>query len=327
MSLVSLVSLLSLALSPHLTNTQNRDKLRSVVRGLVTNIQRYSLQDGPGIRTTVFLKGCPLDCWWCHNPEGLAPKQEVVTVEGRCVRCGECVKACPQDIARLTGEDEDHAACTYCGACIDACPTGARQLAGLEMTVDDVMQEIIKDRVFHDDSSGGVTFSGGEPLLQPVFLLALLRACRQAGTHTAVDTCGFVKQSTLLQVAALADLILFDLKMLDEVSHRNFTGVSNQIILENLREVCRKHPSVWLRMPLIPGINDGAELDAMAQFAVSLSTIRQINLLPYHRTGVQKFRRFGRDCRLPEVLPPSAAEIQAAVEVFAARGLDVKVGG
>jgi len=326
-SLVSVVSLLSLALSPHLTNTQNRDKLRIVVSGLVTNIQRYSLHDGPGIRTTVFLKGCPLDCWWCHNPEGLAPKQEVVTVESRCARCGECVKACPQDIARVGSENEDRAACAHCGACVRACPTGARQLAGLLMTVEDVMREIMKDSIFHDDSSGGVTFSGGEPLLQPEFLLTLLRACHQAGIHTAVDTCGFVKESTLLEVATLADLILFDLKILDDTGHRKFTGVSNQIILENLRVVCRSHPDVWLRIPLIPGINDGAELGAMARFAASLSAIRQVNLLPYHRTGMQKFRRFGRDYRLPDVLPPSAVEIQAATEVFAACGVKVKVGG
>jgi pyruvate formate lyase activating enzyme len=314
--------------TPHLTNSRIRDKLRIVVSGLVTNIQRYSLQDGPGIRTTVFLKGCPLDCWWCHNPEGLASEQEIVRVESRCLRCGECIEACPQEIARLNSESEDRAACAHCGACVRACPTGARQFAGLRMTVEDVMQEIIKDSIFHDDSSGGVTFSGGEPLLQPEFLLALLRACHHAGVHTAVDTCGFVKESTLLQVAALADLILFDLKILDDARHRKFTGVSNQVILENLREVCRKHANVWLRVPLIPGINDASEeLGTMAQFAASLSSIRQVNLLPYHRTGVQKFQRFGRDYRLPDVMPPSAAEIQAATELFVACGLRVKVGG
>ncbi len=299
-----------------------------MVSGLVTNIQRYSLQDGPSIRTTVFLKGCPLDCWWCHNPEGLAPEQEVVRVESRCLRCRECVRACPQDIARMNSETEDREACTHCGSCVRACPTGARQFAGLPMTVMDVLQEILKDSIFHDDSSGGVTFSGGEPLLQPEFLLALLRACRQAGIHTAVDTCGFVKESLLLQVAALADLILFDLKILDDARHRKFTGVSNQIILENLRELCRKHANVWLRVPLLPGINDAPEeLGAMAEFAVSLSAIRQVSLLPYHRTGVQKFRRFGRDYRLADTVPPSAAEIQAASEVFGAHGLQVKVGG
>jgi len=299
-----------------------------MVSGLVTNIQRYSLQDGPGIRTTVFLKGCPLDCWWCHNPEGLTPEQEVITVESRCLRCGECVIVCPQEVARKGGENEDRAVCTRCGACVRACPTGARQFAGLKMTVDDVVQEIFKDSIFHDDSSGGVTFSGGEPLLQNEFLLALLRACRQSGIHTAVDTCGFVKKSTLLEVAALADLILFDLKMLDEARHRKFTGVSNAVILQNLREVCAKHENVWLRVPLIPGINDALEeLRAMAQFAASLLSIRQVNLLPYHRTGVQKFKRFHRDYRLPDAMPPSAAEVQAAIEVFAARGLHVKVGG
>jgi pyruvate formate lyase activating enzyme len=311
-----------------LTNSRKRDKLRIVATGLITNIQRYSLHDGPGIRTTVFLKGCPLDCWWCHNPEGLASKQEIVTVEGRCVRCGECAKACPEGIAQIAGKDADRAACTYCGACVRACPTGARQFAGLVMTVEDVMQEIGKDSIFHDDSLGGVTFSGGEPLLQPEFLLALLQACHDAGIHTAIDTCGYVKESRLLEIASLADLILFDLKVLDDTLHRKFTGVSNRIILENLRRLCGKHSNVWVRVPLIPGINDATEqLRAMAQFVASLSSIRQVSLLPYHRTGVQKFHRFGRDYRLPDVMPPSAVAVQAATGVFAACGLNVKVGG
>ncbi len=298
-----------------------------VVSGLVTNIQRYSLHDGPGIRTTVFLKGCPLDCWWCHNPEGLAPERELVTVESRCLQCGECVKACPEGIA-VPGTSPDRAVCVRCGACVRACPTGARQFAGVAMTVADVLFEIDKDRIFHDDSSGGVTFSGGEPLLQFEFLLALLQGCRQAGVHTAVDTCGFVKESQLSQVAALADLILFDLKILDEARHRKFTGVSNASILENLRQVSSRHPKVWLRVPIIPGVNDApAELEAIARFAASLSGIRQVSLLPYHRTGIQKFQRLGRDYRLPDTTPPSSEQIKAAADCFGAYGLKVKVGG
>ena len=295
--------------------------------GLVTNIQRYSLQDGPGIRTTVFLKGCPLDCWWCHNPEGLSPKREVVTVASRCLQCGECVRACPQGAA-TPGTTPDPAVCVRCGACVRACPTGARQLLGTEMTVDDVLWEIDRDRIFHDDSSGGVTFSGGEPLLQFDFLLALLKGCAEQGVHTAVDTCGFVKNTQLSQVAALADLILFDLKILDDARHRKFTGVSNALILENLRELSGRHGNVWLRVPVIPGVNNAVEdLEAMARFSASLPGIRHVNLLPYHRTGIQKFQRLGRDYRLPEIAPPSSTEMKAAVDCFEARGLKVKLGG
>jgi len=298
-----------------------------MVSGLITNIQRYSLHDGPGIRTTVFLKGCPLDCWWCHNPEGLAPEREVVTVASRCLHCGECAKACPEGVA-VAGTTPERAVCVRCGACVRACPTGARQFAGTTMTVDDVLWEIDRDRIFYDDSSGGVTLSGGEPLLQLEFLLALLASCRQAGIHTAVDTCGFVKDTQLLQVAVLTDLILFDLKILDEARHREFTGVSNRLILDNLRQLSYRHPNVWLRVPLIPGINDAPdELDAIARFAASLSGIRQVNLLPYHRTGIQKFQRLNREYRLPNLASPSSEQMEAAADHFAAHGLKVRVGG
>ncbi|RPI26176.1 MAG: glycyl-radical enzyme activating protein [Acidobacteria bacterium] len=300
---------------------------KQAITGLITNIQRYSLQDGPGIRTTVFFKGCPLDCWWCHNPEGLSRRREVVTIANRCQQCGECIKACPEGVAQ-PGSSPAGSVCVRCGACIGACPTGARQFAGMTMTVDDVLWEIDRDRIFHDDSSGGVTFSGGEPLLQPEFLLALLHGCRHSGVRTAVDTCGFVNESTLLEVAAHADLILFDVKLLDDSKHRKFTGVSNAVILANLRRLCGRHPEVWLRVPVIPTVNDSPEdLEDMARFAASLSGIRQVSLLPYHRTGIQKFERLGREYRLPAIIPPSAAEMKAAADCFQAHGLKVKVGG
>jgi len=299
-----------------------------VTSGLVANIQRYSLQDGPGIRTTVFLKGCPLDCWWCHNPECRAPERELLIVESRCAWCGECVIACPEGIAAPAGPEKQTDACPRCGACEAACPTGARQIVGAEMTVDQVVKEIARDRVFFEESSGGVTFSGGEPLAQAAFVEVLLAACRSAGFHSALDTCGFAPEEKLLRVAGMADLVLFDVKILDDAKHKQFTGVSNVVILKNLRELCRIHPNVWLRIPVIPQLNDSPEdLEALASFAASLGGIRQVNLLPYHRTGMKKFERLGRTYALPDIVPPSAEVMENAVQCFAGHGIQARVGG
>jgi pyruvate formate lyase activating enzyme len=298
--------------------------------GWVTNIQRYSTQDGPGIRTTVFFKGCPLDCWWCHNPEGRSAMPEVIVQEMRCMRCGECVKACPVEASAGSAgvPGRPSAECALCGACVDACPTGARQMTGDCRTVDEILAEVLRDSLFYDDSGGGVTFSGGEPLMQPLYLQALLDACKARGIHTAVDTCGYAPRERLMAVSQSADLILYDLKFMDETRHIQYTGVSNTLILANLEELGAVHRNIWLRIPLIPGLNDTEDqLDAMARFAASLPGIRQINLLPYHRTGVQKFRRLGKDYRLKQVPMPTPDGMQSAVALFSALGLNVKSGG
>jgi pyruvate formate lyase activating enzyme len=318
--------------------------------GLVFNIQRYSIHDGPGIRTTVFLKGCPLDCWWCHNPESQSPEPKVVVVEGRCMLCGECRAACPQEkgVRNLFPENDETAQkshisekrfltpflaepplrCTRCGACVEACPTGARQMVGRRMTAAEVMAEVVKDRVFYEESGGGATFSGGEPLLQPRFLAALLRDCRAAGIHTAVDTCGFAPQADLLAVAPLVDLFLYDLKSMDEAAHTRYTGASNVSILDNLRALGRVHPKIWIRIPIIPGINDTADqLEALARHATAAQGVRQVNVLPYHEAGAYKSSRVGKPCRLEKTVPPSAEFMEAVAARFRGFGLNVKVGG
>jgi pyruvate formate lyase activating enzyme len=318
--------------------------------GLVFNIQRYSIHDGPGIRTTVFLKGCPLDCWWCHNPEGRAPQAEVVVVEGRCMRCGECRAACPQGkgVRNLFSENaqiapkshfpekrfltpflaEPPLRCARCGACVEACPTGARQMVGRRMTVAEVMAEVLKDRVFYEESGGGVTFSGGEPLLQPRFLAALLRDCRAAGIHSAVDTCGFAPQADLLAVAPLADLFLYDLKGMDEARHVQYTGTSNVSVLENLQALGQVHPAIWIRVPIIPGVNDNADqLDALARCAAATPGVRQVNVLPYHEAGAYKSSRVGKPCRMEKTVPPSPEYMETVAARFRGFGLNVKVGG
>jgi len=299
--------------------------------GIVFNIQKYSIQDGPGIRTTVFLKGCPLDCWWCHNPESQSPEPEITVIEGRCMRCGECRKVCVRGGSPGRpgcGPAGEPAACTLCGKCVEACPTGARQMVGRRMNAAEVLAEVLKDRVFYEESGGGVTFSGGEPLRQPRFLRALLQACRDAGLHTAVDTCGFAPKEDLLAVAPLADLFLYDLKFMDESRHARYTGASNVSILDNLRALGDIHGNIWIRVPIIPGLNDSArELEALARCAASVPGVRQVNVLPYHGAGAYKSPRVGRAYRLQETAPPSPEYMEDVAARFRGHGLSVRIGG
>jgi pyruvate formate lyase activating enzyme len=289
--------------------------------GVGFNIQKYSIHDGPGIRTTVFLKGCPLSCWWCHNPESQSATPEVVRVENRCIQCGECTEVCP-------GHGETQRRCVRCGACVQACPTGARQMIGRSMTVDEVLAAVLEDAPFYAESGGGATFSGGEPLTQFGFLLSLLRGCRDRGVQTALDTCGYAPQDRLLQAAALADLVLYDLKVMDDARHQAFTGVSNALILDNLEALCREHPCIWIRFPVVPGFNDAAaQVEALAQFLIGLLGVRQVNLLPYHETGQHKSKRLGRAIPAGRVEPPSTQDLDRVAGILRGFGLKTQIGG
>ncbi len=284
--------------------------------GRIFDIKRFAIHDGPGIRTTVFLKGCSLSCAWCHNPESHSPAPEVLYWEDRCTGCGTCVAACPQGVIRLVGGRPltDRAGCTGCGTCVAACPWGARQLVGEMMTVEEVMQRLEKDRLFYDESGGGITLSGGEPLDQPAFCRALLSRCREVEIHTALDTCGQASEETLLSVAALADLILYDLKLMDPERHRSYTGASNERILSNLRRLDRLNKRVWLRIPLIPGINDDAKtLREMAGFVAELRSVERVQVLPYHRAGLKKYERLERPAPTARLAPPSPQAVEQAV--------------
>lgn len=289
---------------------------------------RFCLHDGPGIRTTVFLKGCPLSCWWCHNPEGQARDPELVYYEARCRRCGACVVVCPHaDAAGRDGVILPHALCEGCGGCVEACLSSAREILGREMSVEEVLREAERDRVFYEESGGGVTLSGGEPLLQPEFTLALLAACRTRGLHTALETCGLAPESVMLAAAARADLVLYDLKVLDAEKHRRYTGAPNDGILGNLRALAGAGRPPVVRLPVIPGINDSEEdLAACARFLAQLG-LRRLDLLPYHCIGIEKYWRLGRSYRLPETAPPEAERNRAVAAYFTGEGFEVTIGG
>ncbi len=289
--------------------------------GVVFNIQRFSVHDGPGVRTTVFLKGCPLRCAWCHNPESQAAKPQLMVAENRCIRCGACEATCPAGAASGLGR------CEACGRCAEACPTGARTLTGTVMTEAQVLDEVLRDRDFYE-GGGGVTFSGGEPLAQPAFLTACLEACRAEGLHTALDTCGYAEEDDLLAAAALSDLVLYDVKAVDPDLHLRWTGVASDRILGNLEVLCRVHGNVWLRIPVVPGVNDGeADMAAVSTLAARLPGIRRVHLLPYHALGGGKAKRLGLPGAGFEARTPPPDALSRLARPFEARGLAVFVGG
>lgn len=296
--------------------------------GLVFWIERFAIHDGPGIRVTVFLKGCPLRCAWCHSPESQSPEPELLLKDDRCLVCGTCAPFCGHDAIVETpdGYATDRDRCEACGDCVKACPSGARTIAGQAWSVPALLAEIEKDRVFLDASGGGVTFSGGEPLMQPVFLREAIEACRAAGLHTAVETSGFGSRQAI-NAAARADLILFDLKIADEERHRQYTGVSNRTILDNFAYLAARHRNVHVRVPVIPGVNDDDQnLMAIGGLARA-NGITRIDLLPYHTAGIAKYARLGRPYSLPDVAAQPLEALDPARQQLETLGLTVHLGG
>jgi glycyl-radical enzyme activating protein len=273
------------------------------VMGRVFDIQRFSLHDGPGIRTTVFLKGCPLRCLWCHNPEGISASPSVSFLPEKCMACGECVRVCTHGAHRLEGPEPldskvthvyDREACTTCGECTDLCDSGTLEFVGRPVTVEEVMQEVSQDRAFYRTSGGGITISGGEPLSQIHFTLALLRAAREQGIHRCIETSGFASWERFRAILPLVNLFLFDCKETDAQRHREFTGKSNLLILENLRALHAAGAMVELQCPIVPGLNDREDHFAgIATLAQSLPNLQGVRLLPYHPLGKSKLQRFG----------------------------------
>ena len=297
--------------------------------GRIVRIDRGAIHDGPGVRTVIVFKGCPLLCAWCHSPETQGAAPELLVYEDRCIGCGTCLEVCQSGAAQLTNGRAvvDRNRCAVCGRCTEVCPTGAHDLSSTTRSLDDVMREVLKDRAFFDLSGGGITLSGGEPLMQPAFALAVLDRCRRERVHTVIETCGLVRRDVLMRAAHLADLFLFDVKLIDDARHREATRASNRRILDNLHALALVRRDIVVRFPLIPGVNDDADNVAATGERVAALGLSRIDLLRYHRAGIAKYARLGRRCTVGHIEPPSDAAVTAAAETLRRFGLDVHVGG
>ena len=296
---------------------------------IVSNIQSYSIHDGPGIRTVVFLKGCPLRCRWCANPENLVNEIMLGFIPKLCVNCLRCAKVCPAD-AIVPEEDVyriDRERCTGCFACADACFQGAMKLYGEEMTAEQVFRKVSRDRIFYEESGGGVTVSGGEPLTQADFVAELFAMCRAEGIGTCVETCGCVGRSRFEQVLDMTDLFLFDLKVMDPEGHREWTGADNELILGNASFLAEQGARILFRKPLIPGVNDGGDdIAATADFIRSLGRDDLgLELMPYHRIGLAKYEALNIDYSMGEVPPLKPAETEPVAEEYRKLGINCSV--
>lgn len=299
-------------------------------KGIIFDIQRFSIHDGPGIRTTVFFKGCPLRCLWCQNPEGLIKEQEMVFTLRKCIGCRHCIEVCPE--GAITEQDGgrsiDRSLCSLCGECVKVCPSTALEISGRWMVVSEVMEEIEKDMSFYKTSGGGVTLSGGEPTFQPQFCIALLKNCQLMGIHTALDTCAYQKWDVLDEVLNHVDLVLYDIKHIDDTKHKQFTGVSSKPMLDNIRRIDSKEIPVIVRIPIIPGFTDSEDnIEAIVRFVANLKNVIQIDLLPYHGLEKSKYEKLELVYQLDKITPPDAEHMRRLVNIVRNGHLKVQVGG
>ncbi|MCI8417393.1 MAG: glycyl-radical enzyme activating protein [Lachnospiraceae bacterium] len=300
------------------------------MKTLIFDIKRYAVHDGPGIRTTFFLKGCPLHCKWCQNPESISPAQEVILTRAKCIGCGACAKACGKLDSQLMLPRED---CTLCGVCVDACKTQARHFAGKPMTPGEIIDLAVSDKIFYDTSGGGVTFSGGECLSHPSFMEETLRLCKKAGLHTTIDTCGAVPWETFARILPFADLFLYDLKLMDSARHKAYTGLGNEQILSNVQMLTEAGAKVIIRVPLIPGYTDAPkDIAATGDFIVHKlkNRIQRIELLQYNKLAASKYGNTTvytdggvGEYPLPALEPQPREYINALGEILTKQGISV----
>ncbi len=300
--------------------------------GQIFNIQGFSIHDGPGIRSTVFLKGCPLRCDWCQNPESQQTQTEILFLADKCDGCGKCVAACAGGAISLIGGSvrTGRGRCGAQGACVTACPAGARELIGRQTTAEDIVAEVLKDSAFYASSGGGVTLSGGEPLFHPTFAAEILRLCKIAGLHTTLDTCGYATWTKALRVLRYVDLVLYDFKHMDSEQHLRGTGVPNELILDNARRIHHElRIPIFARVPVLPGFNDSDEnMSATARFiATELHSSVPVHLIGFHGFGEGKRARLERAPMSLSLTAPDQAKLQHIQEIFASCGLQTVIGG
>ena len=310
---------------------KNREKAEKHIEpeGCITEIQKFSVHDGPGIRTLVFLKGCPLNCLWCQNPETKCPDSEMRYDAGKCIGCNVCIEECPQKAISLKGKKllTDKKLCNVCGKCAEKCYAGAREIVGKMYSVSEVFDVVAKDKVFYKNSGGGITLSGGEPLLQWQFSTALLKKCKENNINTAVETCGFAKWENFEKVLKFTDFLLYDIKVIDPGIHKEYTGQSNELIISNLKKASKVNSKIIIRFPLIPNVNDDEDnLKATAKLAKKVSAI-ELHLLPYHEVGISKYKTLDIKYLLKNTAIPSNEEVNRVKAILEKEGVEVIIGG